>query len=229
MRHQRPAASTDPNDQGEAAELRRGLVFFWWLVLLLLPIGREASGGAPPVPLLPLPLPLPLQAAFVLGSTALLLLVRAQAGAAAVPLTTIAPLLIGLGLGLELFATLLTLGLRAGFDIVTDVPFYPATFLAVHADSLAYGVGAVALGLVTLLGRAAWAAAHAGQAGEAMLALLLAYASTRLLLGLCLGLPTESAPAAWNVAAALPLGLALACLLDRFRPRPESLPPAPQP
>jgi len=218
-----PDPSTRRHDQDEAAELRRGLVFFWWLVLLLLPIGREASGDTPPVPLLPLPL----QAAFVLGSTALLLLVRAQAGAAAVPLTTIAPLLSGLGLGLELFATLLTLCLRASFDIVTDVPFYPATFLAVHADSLAYGVGAVALGLVTLLGHAAWAAAHAGQAGEAMLALLLAYASTRLLLGLCLGLPTESAPAAWSVTAALPLGLGITCLVDRFRPQPESLPPAP--
>ena len=225
MRHQRPAALADPNDQSEAAELRRGLVVVWWLVLLLLPIGREATGGTHPVPLLPLPL----QAAFVLGSTALLLLVRAQAGAVSVPRTTIAPLLIGLGLGLELFATLLTLGLRASFDIVTDVPFYPAIFLAVHADSLAYGVGAVALGLVTLFGRTAWAAAHAGQAGEAMLALLLAYASTRLPLGLCLGLPTESALAAWSVAAALPLGLGLglAFLLDSFRPRPESLPPAP--
>ena len=218
-----PDPSTRRHDQDEAAELRRGLVFFWWLVMLLFPICREANGGTPPVPFLPLPL----HAAFILGSTALLLLVRAQAGAAAVPLTTIAPLLIGLGLGLELFATLLTLGLRAGFDIVTDVPFYPATFLAVHADSLAYGVGAVALGLVTLLGRAAWAAAHAGQAGEAMLAVLLAYDSTRLLLGLCLGLPTESAPAAWSVTAALPLGLGIACLARRFRPQPESLPPAP--
>ncbi|MFZ1430786.1 MAG: hypothetical protein WAS21_28965 [Geminicoccaceae bacterium] len=223
MRHQRPAASTDPNDQGEAAELRRGLVFFWWLVLLLLPIGREASGSTPPMLLLPLPL----HAAFVLGSTALLLLVRMQASAAAVPLTTIAPLLIGLGLGLELVAALLTLCLRASFDIVTDVPFYPATFLAVHADTLAYGVGALAFGLVTRLGHAAWAAAHAGQPSEAMLALLLAYASTRLLLSLCLGLPTESALAAWNVAAALPLGMLAVCLGNRFRPQPESLPQAP--
>ena len=145
------------------------------------------------------------------------------------PLTTITPLLSGLGLGLELFATLLTLCLRAGFDYSSpmcrsirqrSLPSMPTAWLTASA--------LFALGLVTL----AWpcrleAAAHAGQAGEAMLALLLAYASTRLLLGLCLGLPTESAPAAWSVAAALPLGLGLAYLLDRFRPRPESLPPAP--
>ena len=166
-----------------------------------------------------------MHAAFVLGSTTLLLLVRTQASAAAVPLTTIAPLVVALGLGLELFATLLTVLLRDAFDIVTDVPFYPATFLTV--DTLAYGVGAVALGLVTLLGDAAWRSAQAGQASEAMLALLLAYASTRLLLSLCLGLPTESDLAAWNVAAALPLGLGIACLTHRFRPQPESLPPAP--
>lgn len=227
MRHQLPASSTDPNDQDETAELRRGLVFFWWLVMLLFPICREANGGTPPMPLLPLPL----HAAFILGSTALLLLVRAQASAVAVPLTTNVPLLIGLGLGLELFATLLTLCLRATFDIVTDMPVYPATFLAVHVDTWAYGVGAVALGLVTLLGRTAWAAVHAGQASEALLALLLAYATTRLLLSLCLGLPTESDLAAWNVAATLPLGLGLglACLARRFRPRPEALPQAPQP
>ena len=92
-----PDPSTHRHDQAEAAELRRSLVFFWWLILLLLPICREASGGAPPSPILPLPL----HAAFVLGSTTLLLLVRMQASAAAaVPLTTIAPLLIGLGLGI---------------------------------------------------------------------------------------------------------------------------------
>ena len=34
-------------------------------------------------------------------------------------------------------------------------------------------------------------------------------------------------PLTWLVAAALPLGLGLAFLLDRFRPQPESLPPAP--
>jgi hypothetical protein len=91
-----PDPSTHRHDQAEAAELRRSLVFFWWLILLLLPICREASGGAPPSPILPLPL----HAAFVLGSTTLLLLLRMQASAAAVPLTTIAPLLIGLGLGI---------------------------------------------------------------------------------------------------------------------------------
>ncbi|MFZ1426845.1 MAG: hypothetical protein WAS21_08765 [Geminicoccaceae bacterium] len=220
-----PDPSTHRHDQDEAAELRRGLVFFWWLVMLLFPIVREANGGTPPVPFLPLPL----HAAFILGSTALLLLVRARASAAAGPLTTIAPLLIGLGLGLELFATLLTVLLRVTFDIVTDAPFYPTTFLTVHVDTWAYGVGAVALGLVTLLGRTAWDAVHAGQASEALLALLLAYAITRLLLSLCLGLPTESALAAWNVAATLLLGLGIACLARRFRPRPEGLPQAPQP
>ena len=95
MHHQLPASSTDPNGQDEAAELRRGMVFFWWLVMLLFPIVREANGGTPPVPFLPLPL----HAAFILGSTALLLLVRAQASAGPLPLTTIASLLIGLGLG----------------------------------------------------------------------------------------------------------------------------------
>ena len=55
--------------------------------------------------------------------------------------------------------------MRDAFDIVTDVPFYPATFLTV--DTLAYGVGAVALGLVTLLGDAAHPMYPVGSNGAA--------------------------------------------------------------
>ena len=58
--------STRGLDQDETAELHRALVFFWWLALLLLPIGQEASSSAPPSPVLPLSL----HAAFILGSTA---------------------------------------------------------------------------------------------------------------------------------------------------------------
>ena len=57
--------------------------------------------------------------------------------------------------------------------------------------------------------------------------LLHLYIITRLLVAFGLGLPLEHPALAYSTAAALPLGLGAACLSNRFRPRPESLPPAP--
>ena len=93
--------STRGLDQDETAELHRALVFFWWLALLLLPIGQEASSSAPPSPVLPLSL----HAAFILGSTALLLLYDEQAAWSTVsinhgpPLTWLVTAALPLGLG----------------------------------------------------------------------------------------------------------------------------------
>ena len=150
-------------------------------------------------------------------------------------------LLAAITAGIELLAAWQTIWLRAPvFDIIADPPPDPAAVDG-FLDTLAGALAALVLASTLWRGRAALAASHHDRT-SAMDELRLAYLFARCMLAVSLALPLYDEGAAWStvdiyhgppltwlVAAALPLGLALACLLDRFRPRPESLPPAPQP
>ena len=136
--------------------------------------------------------------------------------------------------GLELHAAWLTIWLRAvPFGIIADPPPDPPAIDGFF-DTLAGVLAALVLVLTIWRGRNTSADSRHDRP-LAMHELLFA----RWVLAISLILPVYDERAAWStvdiyhgppltwLVAALPLGLALACLLDRFRPQPDSLPPAP--
>lgn len=133
--------------------------------------------------------------------------------------------------GLELHCTLLTVLLRDAFATVLPMP--ELDFLFAHRHNLIYGTTLLVLLYALLHGLVLPGDQPTAGTASRPAVLLQLYFIPRLLFGLALGLPLEQPALAWFVAAALPIGLGLglgaACLINRFRPQPESLPPASQP
>lgn len=230
----------------DSANLRAWLICTWLLAAGIWSIHRLAPEllgfstdfllyGSPYTP----SLPILAHAALALGGAITLLAAWTHlAGRGPRPLE-LAFLLGAITAGIELLAAWLTICLRAvPFDIIADPPPDPAAVDG-FLDTLAGALAALVLASTLWRGRAALAASHHDRT-SAMDELLLAYLFARCMLAVSLALPLYDEGAAWStvdiyhgppltwlVAAALPLGLALACLLDRFRPQPESLPPAP--
>ncbi len=190
------------------------------ILILLLPFSNGISLPAS------IALPFPLTLHLILMSPPLLLLLLSRgawldrtARHRSLPTFALA------AVGLELYATLSTVFLRATFDIVTDLPMPELDFLFTHRHSL---IGGSTL-LVLLYAFFHGLVLPDEQPASRPAVLLRLYIVTRPLVGLALGFPLDGELLAWLVAAALPIGLGLglgaACLINRFRPPPESLPP----
>jgi len=196
------------------------------LILLLI-----FSDGMPIPASIALPFPLALH--LILMSTPLLLLLLSR-GAWLDRTARHRSLLVFVlaAVGIELHCTLLTVIERDAFGIVTDLPMPELDFLFAHRHSLIYGATLLVLLYAFLHGLALPGDQPAAGTASRPAILLQLYFIPRLLFGLALGLPLEQPALAWLVAAALPIGLGLglgsACLINRFRPQPESLPQAPQ-
>jgi len=171
-------------------------------------------------------LPFPLVIHLILMSTPLLLLLlsrgawldRAARNRSLLTFATTA-------IGIELFCTLITIFWRATFSIVTDEPMPDLVFLFTHRHDLIGGAALFMLLYAFLHGPVL--SGDSSDAARRPAVLLHLYIITRLLVAFGLGLPLEHPALAYSTAAALPLGLGAACLSNRFRPRPESPPPAP--
>ncbi|MFZ1425294.1 MAG: hypothetical protein WAS21_00820 [Geminicoccaceae bacterium] len=233
----------------DSANLYTWLIFAWLLAAGTWSIHRiapEIFGFSPDFLLYGSPytpsLPILTHAALALGGAITLLAVWAHlTGRNPRPLS-LAFLLGAITTGIELDAAWLTISLRAiPFDIIADPLPDPA---AIALDSIYNAATGVLAALVLVLtiwrGRKAITASRHDRI-SAMDELLCTYFLARFVLAVSLSLPVyyderaawstvsinHGPPLTWLVAAALPLGLGLACLVNRFRPRPESLPPAP--
>lgn len=239
------------NDTDAVASADSTNLYAWLIPLWLLAAGiwsihfaaPEILGFSPDFLLYGSPytpsLPIPAHAALALGGALILFAVWAHlAGRNPRPLE-LAFLLGAITAGIELPAAWLTIWLRAvPFHIIADPPPDPAAsdgFL----DTLAGALAALVLVLAIWRGREAIAARRHDRT-SAMNELLIAYVYARVVLVVSLALPLYDERAAWStvdiyhgppltwlVAAALPLGLGIACLTRRFWPQPESLPQAP--
>ncbi|MFZ1430830.1 MAG: hypothetical protein WAS21_29190 [Geminicoccaceae bacterium] len=221
MHAQSPVNSIHP-----AIELRITIRLWLWASLVGFLIG---AFGLLMLPLASVSLPFPFVVHLILIFAPLLLLSRGilfiTGGAGDRSLLTFAMT----AAGIELFCTLITIFWRATFGIVTDQPMPDLDFLFTHRHNLIGGAALCVLLYAFLHGPVL--SGSSSDAARRPAVLLHLYVITRLLVAFALGLPLEHPTLAYSTAAALPLGLALglltAFLLDRFRPRPESLPPAP--
>jgi len=119
--------------------------------------------------------------------------------------------------GLELYATLLTILERATFDLVTDQPMPDLAFLFTHRHSLLCGITLLVLLCAFLHGLDL---PHARlNAGAASSLLLRVYIVTRPLFGVALGFPLEQPLLVLAIPAAAPVGLALGALMAIGRQR----------
>lgn len=125
--------------------------------------------------------------------------------------------------GLELYATLLTIFERAAFDIATDQPMPVLAFLFIHRHSLLCAITLLVLLCAFLHGLAL--SGDWSDAGATSRLLLRLYIVTRPLFGVALGFPLEPPVLAYLVITALPLGLALGALPAIGRPRLSHRPP----
>ena len=219
-------ALSSVNSIHPAVELRITIRLWFWASWAGFLIGASGLRMLPPAYV---GLPFPLVIHLMLMFAPLLLLSRGilflAGGARDRSLLTFAMTAVGI----EIFCTLLTIVWRATFAIVTDLPMPELDFLFTHRHNLIGGAALFVLLYAFLHGPVL--SGSSPDAARRPAVLLHLYIITRLLLAFALGLPLEHPALAYSTAAALPLGLGLglgaACLLDRFRPQPESLPPAP--
>lgn len=225
MHRQSPVDSIDPAIE-ICLTIRLWLWASWAGFLIGMPILLLPFSNGRPLPAA-IALPFPLVIHLILMFAPLLLLPRGilsiTGGARDRSLLTFAMTAVGI----ELFCTLLTIFYRANFAIVTDLPMPELDFFFTHRHSLIYGATLFVLLYAFLHGFVL--SGDSPDAAHRPAVLLDLYIITRLFSGLALGLPLEQPALAWLVAAALPIGLGLglgaACLINRFRPPPESLPP----
>lgn len=186
-------------------------------VLLLL----SAAGTPPPLPALPFPLAVHL----ILIATPLLLLSRGPLLDRTTRNRSL-PTFVLFAVGLELYATLLTIFEQAAFDIVTDQPMPVLAFLFAHRHSLLCAITLLMLLYALLQGRALPDSRSDVGATSKLAVLPHLYIITRQLFALALGLPLDPPVLAYLVIAALPLGLALGALtaITRHRLSPRSHP-----
>ena len=187
------------------------------LMLLLL------SADGTPLPA-SIALPFPLVVHLILMATPLLLLLLSRGALLERPARNrTLPTFVLAAVGLELYATLLTIFERATFDIVTDQPMPDLAFLFAHRHSLLCAITLLVLLCAFLHGLAL--SGDRSDADATSRLLLRLYLVTRPMFGVALGLPLEQPALAYLVIAALPAGIALGALAasgrQRLSPRPH--------
>lgn len=148
---------------------------------------------------------------------------------------TVGPLSIVMtAVGIELLATLITIDLQTSFAIFTDRPMPSLIQLYEYRHGVVAGAALLVLIIAFAVAWTSYLCRDDRHVTIIFFFLLLGlYGLARVLTGFCYGVPLEQPLLVWSIAAAVPAGLALglltACLVNRFRPHPESLPQAPQP
>lgn len=169
-----------------------------------------------------LPFPPVLHLALLLIPLLLLLPQRATLGTPTIVMTAVA---------IELLATLVTIGHRMHFAILTDLPQPTVVFFAEYRHGVVAGAALLVLVIAFAVAWTSYRCRHDRRTTIIFFLLLGLYGLARLLTGFCYGLPLEQPLLVWSIAAAVPTGLALglltACFVNRFWPPPESLPQAP--
>lgn len=173
------------------------------------------DGMALPSDAMRLPFPPLLHLALLLIPLLLLLPQRATFGPLPIVMTAV---------GIELLATLVTIGHRMHFAILTDHPQPSIVFLAEHRHGVVAGAALLVLIIAFAVAWATYLSRH--DRGTPIIFFLFGlYAPARLLTGFCYGLPLEQPLLVLAIAAAAPVGLALGALTaigrQRLSPQPS--------
>jgi len=228
IEHCTTSCVADKEDQTDAL-LKICLWFTWpgaaltWLLVIW-----PASQAIP----IDLPLPLPLHAGLIVVPAVIVLAFdRYLARPPCLTLPSIV-LLVASSAGIELFGTLTQIGTTLAASFAADEPDPIRAFLVAVAgpDVLLNGMLLVLLANAAATSLTCRRLVRTGQLATLPARILLLYSLVRLHLGFAqpFGQPDPTITIMTGLAIALLAGLGIAFLLDRFRPRPESLPPAPQ-
>lgn len=179
-----------------------------------------------------LPLPLPLHAGLiVLPVVVVLAFDRYLARSPHLTLPSIV-LLAASSAGIELFGTLTQIGTTLAASFAADEPDPIRAFLVDVAGPhvLLNGMLLVLLANAAATSLTCLRLVRTDQLATLPTTILLLYSLVRLHLGFAqpFGQPDPAITTMAGLAMTLLAGLGIACLIDRFRPRPENLPQAPQ-